>query len=60
MAREHEITKISEEPWGEWVKTVWSDGRVLLHQSKGKFDGLISPNQSKENQEAAPAEKCPV
>lgn len=32
MSQEQKITKVSEEPYGEWIKTTWSDGRVLLHR----------------------------
>ena len=49
MIQESKITKVSEEPWGEWIKTVWSDGRVLLHRHISK----PTLNPFEENRQAA-------
>ena len=48
MIQAPKITKVSEEPYGEWTKTVWSDGQVLLHRPIAK----TTLNPCEENREA--------
>ena len=49
MSQGQKITKVSKETWGEWIKTTWSDGRVLLHRHIDES----TLNRLEENREAA-------
>lgn len=44
-----QVVKVSEEPWGKWTKTLWSDGQVLLHRPARKN---ATGKSHAENQEA--------